>query len=195
LNQHRRSKASSLLNNDVGAGQNAVAEDLLCSRRKIRKLDWTPRSLLCRNDAGDDCIAIAKLDGLSRAQPSFELPGIPKLADVYVRHLQIVTHDVTHVNEQKSEEERAAKGKVLHNFIQGLRQEMTCESSSAQHLRTSGQRGKLCSSRIGSVPAHDLSFNNRLEEPLWRRTSSRLSRSRSKWPSGARFQAFSWEQV
>ena len=85
-NQHRRSIASSFLNNDVGTGQNAVAEDLFGSRAKIRELNRTPPFLLCRNDAGDDFIAIAKLDGLSCAQPSFELAGISKLSDVYVRH-------------------------------------------------------------------------------------------------------------
>jgi hypothetical protein len=66
------------------------------------------------------------------------------------------------------------EGKVLHNFIQGLRQEMICESSSAQHLRTQGNAGSfapvglvLCRrtigrptigsrNRCGGEPAHGL---------------------------------------
>jgi hypothetical protein len=94
----RCSKASALCDDQVGARQPAIAEDLLATDPEIGPLSRRHRASLGDNTC-DDAISVTKFHGLSRPQPSFQAAGIAQLPNIQGRHATNVPHYVPHCQE------------------------------------------------------------------------------------------------
>ena len=49
-----------------------------------------------RDDSGDDLVSLAEFHGLSGMEPGLELPGVTKLADIYLGHISS-WHEMWHI--------------------------------------------------------------------------------------------------
>src|SRR5260370_29055020 len=87
--------ATAFFNHQIGSGQNTVAKDFLASGREVGPIAGLRRRPL-RNNASNHLVPLPEFHSLSRPQPSLQALGVPKLANVYAGHNQIVPQSVPH---------------------------------------------------------------------------------------------------
>src|SRR5208337_18899 len=86
--------AAAFFNHHIGSGENAVAKTFLARGREVGPIAALRRRSL-RNYACNHLVAFAKFHRLAGAQPGLQPLSVPKLANVYARHTNIVPQIVT----------------------------------------------------------------------------------------------------
>src|SRR5882762_6135668 len=91
---NRASVTTAFFNHQVGSGQYAVAKNFLAQGREVRPIAGLRRRSFWY-DAGNHLVSLPKFHSLAGTEPSLQPLGIPKLANVYARHGNIVPQYVT----------------------------------------------------------------------------------------------------